>query len=259
MKPAIRALGIATIIIWIFLIVFAATAVYSVMNLDTDFREAEFFSSSNGIVLSMPFFINNNGCYDISELNITTRIVDSNGTFLTLSGTFIPIVSRGSRVEAAHNVSIESSDMTEHMELLFEDSSFVVDASIALKFANIVPVKMSMNMSVPWGAPFSNVSMGEIFHLPFNATHERVVVPLSFENHSFFDLAGTMELEIYNDGEELVTSGETSLDVQSQSSYNEQVDIYLSLADASKLTETGRARLIFETTMFTVEKWIPYD
>lgn len=258
MKPAIRALGIATIVIWIFLIVFVATAVYSVMNLGVGFGEVEFFPSSNGVVLSLPFFINNTGYYDISELNISTRIIDSNGTLLKLSQTFVPLVSRGSNVEAAHNISIESDDIMERIELVFNDSSFVFDTSITLNFANIVPVQMSMNMTMPWGAPLSNVSVGEISRLPFNATHDRVVVPLSFENHSFFDVTGTMNFEIYNDVEELVTSGETSLDVQSESTYDEQVDMYLSLTDASRLTESGKVRLIFETSMFTVEQWIEY-
>ena len=259
MKPAIRALGIATTIIWIFLIAFSVTAVYSVMNLGIGFGEAQFFPSSEGVVLSLPFFINNSGYYDIYELNITTRIKDSNGTFLTVSETFVPLVSTGSNVEAAHNISIELSDVMERIELIFSDSFFVFDTFVTLNFAHIVPVQLSMNMTVPWGAPFSDVSVGEISVDSFNSTHVRVVVPLSFENHSFFDITGTMQLEMYNDMDELVTSGETSLDVQSQNTYNEQVDMYLSLADVSKLTESGRVHLIFETSMFTVEQWIPYD
>ncbi|NIR87554.1 hypothetical protein GWO13_08375 [Candidatus Bathyarchaeota archaeon] len=258
MKPAIRALTTATTIIWILLIAFSVTALYSVMNLDIGFEEAQFSPSSTGAVLSLPFFINNGGYYDISDLNITTRIADSNGTPLTLSETFVPVVSTGSVVEAAHNISIELSDVMKHIELIFNDSFFMFDTFVTLNFAHIVPVQVSMNMTVPWGAPFSNVSAGEISVLSFNSTHVRVVVPLSFENHSFFNITGTMQLEIYNDVDEFVTYGETNLDVQPQSTYNEQIDMYLSLEDASKLTETGRLHLIFETPMFTVEQWIPY-
>ena len=258
MKPAIRALGIATIIIWIFLIVFSVTAVYSVMSLGIGFGEAQFFPSSEGVVLSLPFFINNSGYYDISELNVTTRITDSNGTLLTVSKTFVPLVSTGGNVEAAHNISIELSDVIERIELIFNDSFFAFDTFVSLNFAHIVPVQLSMNMTVPWGAPFSNVSVGEISVFPFNSTHERVVVPLSFENHSFFNITGTMQLEIYNNLDELVTSGETDLDVQSQQPYDGQFEMYPSIAEASKLTETGKVRLIFETPMFTVEQWMPY-
>jgi len=258
MKPAIRALGIATITIWILLIVFSVTALYSVMNLGIDLGEPQYFPSNEGVVLSQPFFINNNGYYDISELNVTTRIEDSNGTLLTVSNTFVPLVSKGNNVEATHNISIELSDATERTELIFNDSFFVSDTFVALNFAHIVPVQMSMNMTVPWGAPFYNVSVEEISDLPFNITHVRVVVPVSFENHSFLDITGTAQLEIYNDVNELVTSGETSLDVRSQNTYNEQVDTYVSLADVSKLTESGNVHFIFETPMFTVERWMPY-
>jgi len=258
MKPAIRALGIATIIIWILLIVFSVTALYSVMNLGIGFGEPQFFPSSRGIVLSLPFSLNNSGYYDISELNITTRITDSNGTLLTLSKTFVPLVSKGSNVEAAHNISIELSDVMENIELIFNDSFFEFDTFVSLNFAHIVPVQMSMNMTVPWGAPLSNVSVGEISVLNYTDTHVKVVVPISFENHSFFDMTGTMKLEIYNDVDELVTYGETSLHAPSQSTYDGQVDMYLSLADVPKLTESGRVRFIFETPMFAVEQWIPY-
>jgi len=256
MKPAIRALGIAIIIIWIFLIAFSVTALYSVMNLGIGFGEAQFFPSSTGVMLSLPFFINNSGYYDISELNVTTRITDSNGTLLTVSETFVPLVSTGSNIEAAHNISIELSDVMERIELIFNDSFFVFDTFVALNFARFVPVQLSMNMTVPWGAPFNNVSVGEISVLPFNSTHVRVVVPLSFENNSYFDITGTMQLEIYNDVDELVTSGETSLDVRSQSPYDGQVD--MDPTEASKLTDSGRVHFIFETPMFTVEQWMPY-
>jgi len=256
MKLAIRALAIAIIILWILLIAFAATAVYSVMNLDIGFEETQFFSSNDDVVLSLPFFINNNGYYDISELNVTTRMMDYNGTLLSVSETFVPLVASGSNVETAHNISIDLNDMSmEYAEIFFNDSSFGLDAFIALNFANVIPAQVSINMTVPWGAPLSNLSIGEIFVLPDNRT---VVIPVSFENHSFFDIVGTMQLEVYNDVDELVTSGQTSLDVPSYDGYDEQVEAYSSLEDVSKLTESGEVHFVFETSMFTVEQWVTY-
>ena len=256
MKQAIRALAIAIIILWILLIAFAATAVYSVMNLGIGFGETQFFLSNDNVVLSLPFFINNTGYYDISELNVTTRVTDYNGTLLALSETFVPLVASGSNIETAHNISIDLSDMSmEYAEIFFNDSSFGLDAFIALNFANVIPVQVSINMTIPWGAPLSNLSIGEIFVLPDNRT---VVIPVSFENHSYFDIAGTMQLEVYNDVDELVTSGQTSLDVPSSYGYDEQVEAYSSLEDASKLTESGKVHFVFETSMFTVERWVTY-
>jgi len=260
MKQAIRALATAILILWVLLIAFAITAVYSVMNLDIDFGETQFFPSNEDIVLSLPFFINNRGYYDISELNVTTRVTDYNGTLLALSETFVPLIASGSNVETVHNISIDLNDLfMEYTEILFNDGSFELDAFIALNFAHAIPVQMSINMTIPWGAPFSNLSIGEISVDPFyNLTHSEVVIPVSFENHSFFDIVGTMQLEVYNDMDELVTSEQRSLNVSSYGEYDEPVEMYLSTGDLSKLTESGKLHLVFESPMFTVEQWIPY-
>jgi hypothetical protein len=260
MKQAIRALAIATLTLWILLIAFAITAVYSVMNLGIDFGETQFFSSDENVVLTLPFFINNRGYYDISELNVTTRLTYDNGTLPALSETFLPLIASGSDVETAHNISIPLTDILsmEHAEFLFNDSSFELDAFVALNFAYAIPVQISMNLTIPWGAPFSNLSIGEPSVLPYNTTHSRVAIPLSFENHSFFDIVGTIRLEVYNDVDELVTSGQTSLDVSSNYGYVGQVEMYLSVGDLSKYTVSGNLRLVFESPMFTVEQWIPY-
>lgn len=111
MRQVIRALGWATSILWTVIILFSVTALYSVMNLGIGLGEAQILPSSEGVVFSLPFHIDNNGYYDISELNITTSITDCNGTLITLSETFVPLVSRGSSVETAHNVSISLKDI----------------------------------------------------------------------------------------------------------------------------------------------------
>jgi len=259
MKQAIRALSIAIIILWIFLIAFAATAVYSVINSDMGFGEAQFFSSNEDVVVSLPFFINNNGYYDISELNVTTLMTDYNGTLSTRSETFVPLVASGNKIETAHNISIDLSDISmEYVGIFFNDGSFGLDSFITLNFANVIPVQGSINMTIPWGAPFSNLSVGEPFVLPYNITHSEVVIPVSFENHSYLDIAGMMQLEVYNDMDELVTSGQASLDVPSHYAYNEQVEAYSSFEDVSKLTESGEVHFVFETSMFTVEQWVTY-
>lgn len=255
MKQAIRALAIATLILWILLIAFAITAVYSVMNLDIDFGETQFFSSDENVVLTLPFFINNRGYYDISELNVTTHVKDYNGTMLALSETLVPLIASGSNVETAHNISITLTDILSigYTEFLFNDSSLELDAFVALNFAYAIPVQIYMNLTIPGGAPLSNLSSEYV--PPENNT---LVIPVSFENHSFFDLVGTMQLEVYNDMDELVTSEQRSLNVSSYGEYDEPVEMYLSSGDLSKLTGSGNLRLVFEFPMFTAEQWIPY-
>ena len=71
MKHAIRALGWITIILWMWVIPFSGTVVYSAtrarMNFDED---PEVTASAKELAMSLPFSISNGGLYDISELNI---------------------------------------------------------------------------------------------------------------------------------------------------------------------------------------------
>jgi hypothetical protein len=260
MRQVVRALGWATSILWIGIILFSVTALYSVMNVDIGFGEAQIFPSSEGVVFSLPFHIDNNGYYDISELNITTIVTDRNGTLITLSETFVPLVSRGSSVETAHNVSIRLKDIMsiEFIPLLFNDSFFDLGTFITLNFAHAIPLQMSTHVTIPWGAPFYDLSVAKVSVIPYNSTHFEVVISLSFENHAFFDITGTLQLEVYNNVNERVVSGRTSLDVPSGRKYDGQVIMYLDLVDLSGLTESGKVRVNFMTPMFVLEWWLPY-
>ena len=262
MRQVIRALGWATNILWVSIILFSITSLYSVTNLDIgiDLEKAQFFPSSEGVVFSLPFHIDNNGYYDISELNITTSVTDCNETLITLSETFVPSIPRGSSVETAHNVSINLKDITsiEFTPLLFSDSFFDLGTFITLNFAHAIPFQMSTNATIPWRAPFYGFSIVKVSTLPYNSTHCEVVTSLSFENHAVLDITGTMQLEIYNNINEQVTSGKTSLDVPSRRKYEGEVIMYLDLVDISRLTESGNVRVNFMTPMFILEWWSPY-
>lgn len=260
MRQAIRALGWTVNIFWILIIAFSVTAVYSAMNLGIGFGEAQMLSSSKGFVFSLPFLINNNGYYDISELNITTRVSDCNGTSITSSSTFVPLVSRGSIVETTHNISISLDDIMsgEFTYLLFNDSSFDLGTFVALNFAHAIPIKISTNATISWGAPFYNFSVLEISTHPHNATSNKVVISINFENHAFLGITGVVRLEIFNNINELVACGTTSPDVPSGHRYDEQIVTYLDLVDLPRLTESGKVRVIFETPMFVLEWWTPY-
>jgi len=251
MKYAVRALGWATKILWILIIVFAGTSVYSAMNVKMSFGEPQAFLSSGFVILSIPLFVNNSGFYDLSELNLTVDAMDYNGSLVSTSTTFVPLIPRGSSVETAHNVSISLDDITSDvLNYLFNDTIFNVDLSMKVNFARVIPFQVSMNKTIPWGAPLYDFSIGQISYDYYNLTHQRVVIPLSFENHSpYFGIYGTMQVEIYNSGDELVGSRTLSLNVPSHSAYEDQVEL---IVDISKLTESGEVHFSFETSMFSL-------
>ena len=251
MRYVVRALGWATKIIWILMIFFAATSVYSALNVKMGFGQPQVFSSSGYMIISVPLFVNNTGLYDLSELNMTVIVTDCNKSLVSPSTTFVPSIPRGSSIETAHNVSMSLDDITsKQLDYLFNDSVFNLDLSLELNFACAIPFQVSMNKTVPWGAPLFNFSIGQISYNFLNFTHQEAIIPISFENHSpYFGLDGFMRVEIYNDDGELLGFSVSDLSVPSHSGYDGQVEI---LVDVSKVTGSGEVHFYFETSAFSI-------
>ncbi len=260
MKIAIRMLGIATIILWLVILFFSVTAVYSVMNLVVNLGEVQMLPSSKGITFSLPFSIDNKGYYEIADLNLTTRVTDPDGTLIDLTETFVQSIPRDTTVNATHTIPIDLDSILsmDYLPFLFEDSEFNAEIFVGLNFARAVPVQLSTNATIPWGAPLADFSVGSISVSPLNSTHAEASIPLSFENHAILDLTGTLTLELYNDSQNMITSEETIVSVPSQQSYSDRIVMYTSLQDASKVTSSGNVHVIFETPMFTVDWWDQY-
>jgi hypothetical protein len=250
MRYAVRALGWATKIFWIFIIAFLVTSVYSAMNVRMSFGEPKLFISSGFVVISVPLSVNNSGLYDLPKLNVTVDVMEYNGSLASTSTTLVPPIPRYSSFETARNVSMSLDDIISKAKIyLFNDTIFNVDMSMKLKFADAIPLQISMNKTIPWGAPIYNFSVGQISYDYYNVTHQRVIIPLSFENHSpYFGVDGTMRVEMYNASHGFIASGTSNLDVPSHSKYEGQVEL---IVDILKLTPSGEIYFYFETSVFS--------
>ena len=260
MKIAVRMLSIATIILWLIILFFSVTAVFSVMNLGVNIGEVQMLPSIKGITFSLPFSITNNGYYELADLNLTTRVTDPNRTVLDLSETFVPSIPQGTNVNASHTISVDLEDilLMDQVPLLLEDSNFNVEIFAGLNFARAVPVQLSTNTTIPWGAPFAQFSIGQISVSLHNSTHSEASISVSFENHAVLDIVGTLKLEVYNNSQELIASGLTAINVQSHNSYVDSIFVYVKQQDVLKIISNGNLHMIFETPMFTVDWWEYY-
>jgi hypothetical protein len=186
------------------------------------------------MILSVPFSIENKGFYDIADLNITTLIKENNGALVSNSSTVVPLISSGSKVDSAHNISIALDEMTSASlaRLLFNDTNFTVDLSLALKYARVIPLEISTSFqNFTWGAPLYNLTLGDvpsIESIPGNFTHVRAIFPLSFENHSFFTLEGTVQTVILNTDDQRVGSSTTPISVPAQSGGTTPLTVFVS-------------------------------
>ena len=255
-----RMLGIATIILWLVIVFFSVTAVYSVLNLVVDMGEAQMLPSGNGINLSFPFSIINGGYYELADLNLTTSVTDTNGIVMDLTETIVPSIPKDATVNSSHTIEIALDDILalDTENLLLNDSDFNVEIFVGLNFARAVPVQLSLNTTIPWGAPFANFSVGILDISVQNNTQIEVTIPVSFENHAVLDISGTLKLEVYNVSQNLIATGVTTINVPSGYSFTDNISLDISQEDVVGLSGTGDLHLVFETPMFTVDWWESY-
>ena len=249
MNVPIRMIGIATTFFWIFLIAFAASAVYSVKDLRFGFGEPQFtIAATRELLFSLPIDIENRGYYSISSFYVTTEFSGADGSVIAKESTLLPIIPKGELVTVLHNMTLNLDDMLENNEqYLFSDSEMRIAASVGMNLAEILPAEASTNFSFPWGAPFNNLSFGHPQCTAFNSTHLTTRVSISFENHAAFDVAGKIKLKIYNDAGVLLGENETGFNVPQHSPFNGSFESYV---PAAEITLSGHFEAYIVTSLF---------
>jgi len=249
MRQTVRALGWATAILWIILLLFTVTAAYSALQIVPRFGELDASASGGTLTASMPIVIYNGGFYDISKFNITTQIVDNQGSAIATSSTFVPLIPQGVNTTVTHKVSlsIEQAVAKNLTHLLFNDSDLGVEALVGLTYARVVPIEIGANFTMPWGAPLANLTLGGLSVTPYNATHVRFTIPFGFENHSFVEMNGTARIELVDNLNRVAGSNATGFDVPPDSPFHTDVQVFVPNDRAT----IRQARLFFTTPFFT--------
>ncbi|MGQ9641505.1 MAG: hypothetical protein ACUVUF_05185 [Candidatus Bathycorpusculaceae bacterium] len=249
MNLTLRMTGIATTFFWIFLTAFLASAAYSAKDLHFDFGEPQIaVTSENKVLFYLPINIINKGYYDIDAFNVTTQILGSGGGVIAKGSTFVPKIGKGENLTTSHNMTLEISELLQHSsDYLFNDSELEVEVFAGMRLAELVPVGASTNLSVPWGAPFYNFMLGEPSQIRFNRTHLQVTVPISFENHAFFDVAGNIEIKMYNSSGMFVGEKQFSFEAPQYTSYIWYIELYVLIAE---FTPNGYFEVYFLTSAF---------
>lgn len=244
MKQVIRALGWANAIFWIILLLFTISVVYSAVQIQPRFGEPQVTSSDGAIVLSLPLSVYNGGFYDIDKFNITTQISDSQGSTVNRSFTLVPVLPKGENTTIEHKMtlSIEQVATSNLSYLLFNDTELNVEAIVKLVYANAFPIEISSNVSTPWGAPFAKLTLGTISVV--SPTH--VSVPVSFENHSFLGMNGTLRVEIVDNANSVVGETSVEFDAPPEARFERSIEVTVSGSSA----QIREARLYFDTPFF---------
>lgn len=257
MRQSIRALGWAITISMLLLFTFLVTSVYSLvqtilMNQGISLSNEPQVSFSNGtLTLSFTLSVNNTGYYDISDLNVTTVLMDSKGMIISENSTFIDRITKGLATTKQHCLSINLVDILSNVTNLTRDTEFKMEISVGLKYAEALTFQLAMtNISYPWGAPVHNFSLNITDPPKSNGTHLLLKTLVEFENHAFFDISGIIHLDIYNSDGGYVGSGNKTVHVEAAHGYSSLEDIVIYPVNLSNFTSSGYVVVSFEIPMF---------
>lgn len=252
MRQAIRALGWATKIFWIILIVLVVTIAYSASLINIALGEPQTTTTEQTVTMSFPITIRNNGFYDIADLNVTTFVIDQNSQTLAAGMTITRLIRRGAEETHTHSITINFTKiLAQDDNLLFNDTTLTMYQQVSLNYAKVVPFSVKANQSMPWGAPLSNFALGQVTFRPYNSTHSYADVHFSFENHNqYVPVTGTVRVRICNSDGTRIGSGTTSVDAPPNTPYNGQLSILVRNPSAPTPTPSGEVRFYFDTSLF---------
>lgn len=248
MNVALRALNWAIRFFWLITLAFAVTCVYSATRISVELGEPTPFLDETGFRATLPIMLNNRGYYSISDLNIITTIKDTENTSFSETTTHVTEIPPQDEMTIIHNISFALNAILARPEYLFNDSELTLHGSIRLNYASLIPFGFEADTAMPWGAPLFNFAAGTPEYDPYDASNQRVRVPISFQNHSpYIGVTGTIHVEVFNSRNQLLGEDTISVDLPSDSAYSGGVE---TLVNAALVTQRGEVHVYFETEMF---------
>jgi hypothetical protein len=249
MQQTIRALGWATKLLGIVLIFLIVTIAYSATQINIAFGQPITTATEQTLTISMPVNIHNAGLYDISQLNITTLITDQNGT-LVENTSLTQTIPKGANTITIQTLTLNITKiLMEQESLLFNDTTLTEFQYVAFDYANAILLSAHGNYSQQWGAPLSNLIVGNPSYQAYNSNYSTLSFQISFQNHNqYIPVSGNVSVEIFNLHGTLKGAGTVSIDAQPNTSCSTQVNV---LVRNFRVTPPqGTIDLFFETSMF---------
>jgi hypothetical protein len=243
----------ATTIFWIFLIMFSVSALYSMKDIKLSLGEPyPNLASNNELVLSLPLTIVNKGYYNLGYFNVSTDILSATGQTMAHGSTFIQVIDREEPVNTTHDIRLNLTTLLRTCEnLLFNDTELLINATVSMRAAEVIPIRVSSGLSMPWGAPLYSFTLGTpdftVDHPPNATPSFKAVIPIDFENHAFFDVDGTIQIRMYNSTDVFTGEGQIHVKARQHSPYHGSLELYL---PAASVTANGRFEVFFTTSLF---------
>ena len=254
MRQTIRALGWIITILWIIILILPVTVAFSLIKIVEEkgvgIQEPTGSISNGTLFLSIPFYIDNTGFYDLTDVEVELKISMKNET-LSTSSTKLPDVHAGDIMDYSCNFSLSLEDLlSKNRDLLTKDTELNVNASLRFRVASAIAFQVSTRSTIPWSAPFHKLT---VYSITYNDVRRIFSASISFENHAFFQVKGSLLAKLYNSAGELIGSTTHNVNVPSQEYFEDSLEITIN--DYSKVTREGVLRLYFEDMQLLEEAW----
>jgi hypothetical protein len=253
LRQTIRALGWTIAILWIITLLFPVTVALSLMKLseakNMGIQEPTTFFSNENFTLSMPFYINNTGFYDLSDIDINIQMGKENKT-ISAASTHLLNVPAGKKADCSLNFSFSLEELVlKDSELLTNDTELDMNASLHLRVAYAMAFEASMGFTTHWGAPLHNLT---IYDVAYNSAAHIFSFSVNFENHASYLINGTLTANLYNSTSALIGSDTQDVNVPSGESFQKSFTI---IVDLTKMTPNIVIRLYFVNVQILEMEW----
>jgi hypothetical protein len=134
-----RAFSWTIAILWIVTLLLPITIAVSLLQFansnNIGFREPTFSYSNGNIFLSAPFYINNTGYYDLSDINITIGIKDGDKALARFSRNYPPIPA-GVLLNETYDASVSLDQIASiDSEIFVQDKTLNLDGYLFFRIA----------------------------------------------------------------------------------------------------------------------------
>lgn len=241
MRLTIKAIGFTVALLWIITLTLPVSVTLSLLKLaegkNLGIKEPTFTFTNGNLSLTMPFYINNTGFYDISEAKVQVKICKANIVLAEVSKT-LPEIQAGQTVEAncSFTASLEEVFQKDRT-LLTEDADLNVNATLHFRVAYLIAFNIASVSATQWGAPFHNLT---VYGETYNKTSHVLSFYVSFNNHASFPLEGSVTVSIINLNNETIGATSLNLNVQPGEAFLEHVEVAV---NPQKMTNSVLVRL----------------
>ncbi|MEM2394045.1 MAG: hypothetical protein QXW82_03230 [Candidatus Bathyarchaeia archaeon] len=256
MHHTIKALGWVIALLWMLLLVLPVTVAFSLMKVaearNIGIEEPKGYMSNGILALSVPFYVDNAGFYELSDVELKLRLYIGNETIFIPSAK-IPNIPAGRMVNSGCNISISLTELiSKNKEILTVDTKLNACATLCFRVVSAIALAVSTNITMPWGAPFHGLTIRNITYDPVSHIFS---ASLHFDNHALFQVNETLTVKLHNFKGEPLGSTIVDVTVPPRGTFSRFFTVFL--GDSSRLAHGTFIRLYYLGVPILEVEWFP--